>query len=152
MFKQPHDDSPLPTYKKAMMQVVAYRRIRAIVTSVLRRFGLNTTQWMILGVLQESTTGLRITDIAHSVEVEVPLITRLARTLKAAGLIENMASLKDKRAKPLGLTAQGQAMIIRIERELTKRTERIEQGISSREVASYFRILGAFMKNVSPRR
>lgn len=151
MFKQLNADNVLPTYKKMMMQVVAYRRIRGIVSNVLRRFDLNTTQWMILGVLYESTTGLRITDIARSVEVEVPLITRLARTLKAAGLIENRASLKDKRAKPLGLTEQGQAMIARVERELANRTERIEEGVSSREVETYFKTLGTFMDNASPR-
>lgn len=151
MFKQLNADNVLPTYKKMMMQVVAYRRIRGIVSNVLRRFDLNTTQWMILGVLYESTTGLRITDIARSVEVEVPLITRLARTLKAAGLIENRPSLKDKRAKPLGLTEQGQAMIARVERELANRTERIEEGVSSREVETYFKTLGTFMDNASPR-
>ena len=150
MFNQSNDDNPLPTYKKTMMQVVAYRRIRGIVTNVLKRFDLNTTQWMILSLLYESTTGLRITDIARSIEVEVPLITRLARTLKAAGFIENMASLKDKRAKPLGLTVQGQAIITRVERELAKRTEQIEEGVSSHEVATYFKTLGAFMDNASP--
>jgi DNA-binding MarR family transcriptional regulator len=151
MFKQPNDYRPFPSYKKAMMQVVAYRRIRGVIAAVLRRFELSTTQWMILSVLYESTTGLRITDIAHSVEVEVPLITRLSRTLKAAGLIENKAGLKDKRAKPLGLTVQGQAMITRVERELAQRTVRIEAGVSSRELDTYFKTLGTIMNNASPR-
>lgn len=141
---------PLPTYKKAMIQVVAYRRIRSMVTTALKRFQLNTTQWMMLEVLYESATGLRITDIAHSLEVEVPLITRLSQSLLKEGLIENKQAVRDKRAKPLLLTARGMNLVKTVEQEIEKRTKRMEAGLSDKQLKQYFATLETFMDNAPP--
>lgn len=149
MAQKNRSEEKLPTYKKAMVQVVAYKRIRNILNAVLKRFELNTTQWMILGVLYESATGLRITDIANSLEVEVPLITRLSHSLLRAGLVENKLALSDKRTKPLALTLRGQQLVAKVEHELTKRTKRLEQGVSDRQVNNYFRTLETFMDNAT---
>lgn len=140
----------LPTHKKAILQVVAYRRIRLAVNSVLNRFDLNTTQWMMLSVLYESATGLRITDIARSLEVEVPLITRLSRSLIKAGLVESKSNTGDKRTKPVGLTSAGQKVIGRVDKELQKKTAELEEGLSNKEVNGYFKTLAAFRDNAAP--
>jgi DNA-binding MarR family transcriptional regulator len=137
----------MPTYKKAMIQVAAYRRIRNVVNTVLNRFNLNTTEWMILGVLYESATGLRTTDIANMLEVEVPLITRLSRILAKEGLIQNSVNSRDRREKPLSLTERGNQMIAKVERALARRTERLEDGLSDGEVTNYFTTLSTFMDN-----
>jgi MarR family transcriptional regulator for hemolysin len=139
----------LPTHKKAILQVVAYRRIRTAVNGVLNRFDLNTTQWMMLSVLYESATGLRITDIARSLEVEVPLITRLSRSLIKAGLVESKSNTGDKRTKPVGLTPAGQKVIGKVDKELQKKTAELEEGLSNTEVNGYFKTLAAFMDNAA---
>lgn len=133
-----------------MIQTVAYKRIRTVLNSVLMHFDINATQWIMLGVLYESTTGLRITDIARSVEVEVPLITRLSRTLLDAGLVrESTAVTTDKRARPLALTSRGKSLISKIEKELEHRMQKLEKGMSDREVKRYFQTLEAFTNNAA---
>lgn len=136
-----HSDANLPTYKKTMLQAVAYKRIRSAVNTVLHRFDLNATQWMILGVLYESATGLRITDIAHSLEVEVPLITRLAQALRKDGLVQRKLSSKDKRIRPLSLTDHGKEVVADVEQQLGRRMSELERGLDSQTAAGYFHSL-----------
>lgn len=137
----------LPTYKKAMIQVAAYRRIRNAVNAVLNHFDLNATEWMILGVLYESATGMRITDIASVVDVEVPLVTRLSRALLKNGLIQAVPARRDRREKPLSLTQRGQRVISEVEQALTNSNRQLEAGLSKQDVSAYFATLGTFMRN-----
>jgi hypothetical protein len=65
----------LTTYQKARLQVVGYRSIQARVSEVLAGYGINTSQWIILGWLLDNPQGLRITALAEVLDVEVPLIT-----------------------------------------------------------------------------
>jgi DNA-binding MarR family transcriptional regulator len=139
----------LPTYKKAALQVVAYKNIRDTINSVLNRFDLNTMQWIILGTLYENATGLRITDIAKSLQVEVPLITTLASPLMREGLVSNRVSKTDRRSKPLALTPRGKEAVGQIEAELAKHLETLEQGLTDSEVTSYFQTLETFITNTS---
>ena len=139
----------LPSYKKANLQMVAYRRIHAALSNLLARFHLSTTQWIMLGLISESAAGLRITDMARALQVEMPLITTTAQSLISAGLMKSTAHLRDKRAKLLTLTPRGKDCVDEVELHLSLMMQKLEQGADAHEINTYFKLLQQLGKNAS---
>jgi DNA-binding MarR family transcriptional regulator len=140
----------LPTYRKAILQIVAYRRIQLLVGAALKRFQLNTTQWIVLGLLHDSPKGMRVTDVAKALHVEMPLITTLAQALISAGLIESVAHTKDRRAKMLLLTEAGKAKVDEVEEYLDGYLEVFRGQINEDDLEQYFILLEKFMNLQMP--
>jgi MarR family transcriptional regulator for hemolysin len=139
----------LPTYKKTNLQMVAYRRIQTAVSALLSRFHLNTTQWIMLGFMSESNSGMRVTDMAKALQVEMPLITTTTQTLVAQGLMHTVAHARDKRAKLLMLTPKGKQLVREIEGYLTNNLRQIEKGANPQELKVYFSMLQRLGTNAS---
>jgi MarR family transcriptional regulator for hemolysin len=139
----------LPTYKKTNLQMVAYRRIQTAVSSLLSRFHLNTTQWIMLGFMSESSSGMRVTDMAKALQVEMPLITTTTQALVAQGLMHTVAHARDKRAKLLMLTPKGKQLVREIEGYLTNNIRQIEKGADPQELKVYFSMLQRLGTNAS---
>lgn len=137
----------LPSYEKAILQTVAYKRIRETVSQVLKQFQLNTTQWMILGILHDNPDGQKISAIAHQLQVEVPLITTLSQALVANGYAEQTQDIKDRRSKPLKITREGQELLNATEIKLLEKLKKLEIGLSPDELAAYFRTLRTIIAN-----
>lgn len=146
MSNQP-DSSALPTYEKALLQTVAYKHIRETVTIALKKFKLNATQWMILGILNEATEPQKVSAIAHTLQVEVPLVTTLAQPLIAMGYVEQHADSRDRRNKPLTVTTDGQDFVAQIETKLVAELKALEVGITPKELTQYFVTLGQLIAN-----
>ena len=139
----------LPSYKKANLQMVAYRRIQTAVSTLLKRFHLNTTQWIMLGLMSESKNGLRVTDMARALQVEMPLITTTAQSLISAGLMNSEAHSRDKRAKMLMLTPKGKERVSEVEAYLRNGLEKIEKDVDPKELNVYFKMLQKIASNAS---
>lgn len=135
----------LPTYRKAILQIVAYRRIQLLVGAALKRFQLNTTQWIVLGLLNDSPKGMRVTDVAKALHVEMPLITTLAQALISAGLLESVAHARDKRAKLLHITDDGKTKVKEVEEFLDGYLAAFRGQIDSNDIDQYFALLEKFM-------
>jgi DNA-binding MarR family transcriptional regulator len=138
-----------PSYKKANLQFVAYRRIQTMVSSLLARFHLNTTQWIMLGLVNEAPTGLRVTDMAKVLQVEMPLITTTAHSLIASGLMHSQAHIRDKRAKMLTLTPKGEEYLGRVESFLSANMQKLEEGVDPSDMKLYFKMLQKISYNAS---
>jgi MarR family transcriptional regulator for hemolysin len=139
----------LPSYKKTNLQMVAYRRIQAALTALLKRFHLSTTQWIMLGFMSESTSGLRVTDLAKALQVEMPLITTTTQALVREGLMLTATHARDKRAKLLTLTPKGRQLVREIEGYLTNNLRQLEQGTDPQDLNVYFRMLQQLGRNAT---
>jgi len=139
----------LPTYKKTNLQMVAYRRIQSAVSTLLSRFHLNTTQWIMLGFMSESANGLRVTDMARALQVEMPLITITKQSLVAEGLMSTAAHARDKRVKLLILTPKGRQLVKEIEAYLTNNLRQLEKGVDPQDLKLYFKMLQQIGRNAS---
>jgi MarR family transcriptional regulator, organic hydroperoxide resistance regulator len=137
----------LPTYHKALLQTIAYKHVREAVNLRLKDFQLNATQWMMLGILYEQTSAQKISSIAKTLQVEVPLITTLAQPLLAVGHIAQHEDKNDRRSKPVTLTEAGRAMVERIEQQLADDLHMLEAGISQAEIKQYFTTLRTVIAN-----
>jgi DNA-binding MarR family transcriptional regulator len=141
------DDIPVPTYKKAVLQSVAYKRLREVANRELKPFNLNTTQWLILGVLHGEPGGHKVSSIAHRLQVEVPLITTLSQPLLMSGFITQSYDKRDKRSKPLTITEEGSRLVELIEARLAESLKQLEVGMSTEDVGQYLRALERLIEN-----
>jgi len=141
------DPNLIPTYKKAVLQAVAYKRLREVANRELKPFNLNTTQWLILGVLHGEPGGHKVSAIAHTLQVEVPLITTLSHPLLMSGFITQSYDKHDKRSKPLTITEEGSRLMELIEARLVGPLQQLEVGMDQTEVEQYVRTLEGLIAN-----
>lgn len=139
----------LPSYKKANLQLIAYRRIQHALAALLHRFHLSTTQWIMLGIIRDTAQGVRVTDMARALQVEMPLITTTARALIQKGLLRSDQHSKDKRSKVLTLTPAGMAEVSEVEAYLESNLCKLEEGVSQSELSTYFQLLQTLSRNAT---
>lgn len=137
----------LSTYGAAALQVITYKKLQSRINSVLKQYGLNMTQWIILGRLREKQGGLRTTDLARFIHVEVPLITMVSQPLMGRGLIDSSKAVDDKRAKLLKLTDLANELMETVEKRLQQQFQDTVKDISSQELNTYFKVLQTMVRN-----
>ena len=131
----------LSSYTTAALQVITYKKLQNKINGVLKQYGLNMTQWIILGRLREKKAGLRTTDLARFIHVEVPLITMVSQPLLGRGLINSSKAKNDKRAKLLQLTDLANELMEDVESRLQQQFQEIMKDIPSQEISTYFKVL-----------
>jgi DNA-binding MarR family transcriptional regulator len=129
------------TYRTAALQVITYKKLQNRVNSVLKQYGLNMTQWIILGRLRENKTGLRTTDLARFINVEVPLITMVSQPLLGRGLLDSSKAAHDKRAKLLRLTDGANELMDAVEKGMQQQLKDLTKGVTRQDMNTYFRVL-----------
>ena len=80
--------------------------------------GLTDATWRPLLHLHHLGDGIRQKDLAASLGIEGPSLTRILDQLIAKGLIERLEDASDRRAKLLTLAPQGRSMVVRIAAEI----------------------------------
>jgi MarR family transcriptional regulator for hemolysin len=137
----------ISTYGAAALQVITYKKLQTRINGVLKQYGLNMTQWIILGRLRENNNGLRTTDLARFIHVEVPLITMVSQPLLGRGLIDTSRSASDKRAKLLKLTDRANDLMEDVENRLQKQFQDIMKGVTNQEMNTYFKVLQTMVQS-----
>ncbi len=138
---------PFFSHASAALQVITYKKLQTKINSILKQYGLNTTQWIILGKLDEKKSGLRATDLARFLHVEVPLVTMVSQPLLGRGLIDCIVPSHDKRTKLLRITSQAHELILTIEQRLQSQLADIVKGVSRQDLQAYFKVLNSMMAN-----
>lgn len=142
------ESNSLRTYKSALLQIVAYKKLQSKVNATLKYYDLNTTQWIILGELYEHRKGLRTTDLANILHVEVPLITIVTQPLVRRRHITVEAHIEDKRAKLLKLTRTARHLVEQIESNVRMQLSKALRSISPEELTVYFKVLRTIIRDV----
>lgn len=137
----------ISTYGAAALQMITYKKLQGKINSVLKQYGLNMTQWIILGRLRENSKGLRTTDLARFIHVEVPLITMVSQPLLGRGLINTSRASNDKRAKLLKVTDRANELMEDVENRLQNQFEDFMSGVSSQEKNTYFKVLQTMVQS-----
>ncbi|HSH56050.1 MAG TPA: MarR family transcriptional regulator [Candidatus Limnocylindrales bacterium] len=140
---------PFYSHAAAALQVITYKKVQNKINAILKQYGLNTTQWIILGKLDEKRSGLRATDLARFMHVEVPLVTMVSQPLLGRGLIDSVVPSHDKRTKLLRITSQAHDMVKVIEQKLQRQFADIVKDVSAQDLQAYFKVLNSMMANVA---
>ncbi len=137
---------PGATHTIGILQVKAYKLLQHQVSSEVKKFDLNPTQWFILGQISHQKMAMAA-EIAYQLKVEAPLITNLTDDLVAKGLIRKVPSTQDKRVKSLQLTPKAIKLVPIIEARLQVGLKALLRGVSDKELGAYHKVLEAIVKN-----
>lgn len=139
----------VPTYMIGILQVRAYRMLQSYVQAVLDNFDLNSTQWSILGLVSETTEGIRVMDVAERLGVEAPLVTMLSRPLIERDILKKVQPAADNRARLLVITPLGEQLVRDVEKILFDRLQILIRGVSEQEMDTYKKVLESIVSNGS---
>jgi homoprotocatechuate degradation regulator HpaR len=110
------DDDPLPPVASSL-PVRLMRAREAVMTRirpVLRGHGVTEQQWRVLCTVRDLRE-TEITALADRVFLLAPSLSRILRDLETRGLIQRRASVQDQRRALVSVTADGEALIHRVE-------------------------------------
>lgn len=138
----------LTTYGIGLLQAKAYRVLNQVTAQALKKHNITPVDWALLGLLHESKTNQRLSELALNLGVEAPFITERGVVLKKLGLVD-IASLpnEDKRVKYMTLTKKAKDRMPGIEAELLKAMRPLLHGASLKDALGYKRILETIVKN-----
>ncbi|HEX8182623.1 MAG TPA: MarR family transcriptional regulator [Candidatus Saccharimonadales bacterium] len=140
MTKKKLQEAPI-LYGGAALQVIANKKLQSRIKVILEEYELNLTQWLIISRLNDIRAGLRTTDLAKFMHVEVPLVTMMSRPLRKRGLITSVVRTPDKREKVLNVTSKAKEIIEVVESRLQKQVAGMTKDVSLQDLQTYFKVL-----------
>jgi DNA-binding MarR family transcriptional regulator len=86
-------------------------------TQAIEEFGVTTQQWSVLGALSrpQAAEGMSINDLSRFLLVSRQNLTGLLSRLERDGLIERVTSPDDRRSRKVKLSAQGNALWLKLQ-------------------------------------
>ena len=134
------------TYDVGLLQARGYRTLKQLTAQVLQSDGLTTIEWAMLGVLSHHPKGIRSSEVADTLGVQPPLVSRLIAKSEASNWIL-VAQGEDKREKVLRLSEKGKEGVVRIEKGLRKSVAPLLKGVGARDLLGYLRVLHTISEN-----
>lgn len=132
----------ITTYQTVIAQAKAYRKVRAFMDITLRPYGLTITEWLIIGVtIDAGPNGIRISDVAKTLGVEMPVITNLVHKATQAGWLRRIEDKEDKRVRRVVMTHAGLDKACDIEGELKTATAPWLKNIDSASIKGYYEVI-----------
>lgn len=120
-FPEDPDLEPLPLVADSLpvRLMRAREAVMARIRPVLRVHGVTEQQWRVLCTVRDLQE-TEITALAERVFLLPPSLSRILRDLEARGLMLRRPSVQDQRRVLVSVTAEGEALIHRIEPALVK--------------------------------
>jgi MarR family transcriptional regulator for hemolysin len=137
----------MSTYKFGLLQTKAYRILKNTTAQLLEKYNLTTVEWAFLGVLYDDQNGIKISDMAEILDVEIPFVTATTDNLEKNGFITRKQAGDDKRSKILMLTLSAKKQVPEIERYLRHETKFLLEGISINEILAYRKVMLSVINN-----
>lgn len=139
--------SAFTTYGVGLLQAKAYRVLKQHTAELLKPYGIGTVDWALFGLLYESPSGLKASELAEALGVEAPFITELTRKLVKTGLLSLMPGKEDKRVKLVFLTTKGKSFVPEVEKHLRTGMRPLLSGSRLGDLAAYYKVLSVIVKN-----
>jgi len=115
----------------------------------LQPFGLTEATWLPLLHIARAATPMRQKDLSASLVLDGSSVVRLLDALESAGLIERREENADRRAKIIGLTERGLAIIDQAEAASRDVRAAVLTGLSDDEIAAATRALDRVSLNLA---
>lgn len=137
--------SQITTYQSGIAQASAHRLINRVVTDFLLAYGLSPMQWFAIGMIYDSSpAGIRLSDLAKTLDTTLPYITNTITLLESKGIVKKLTHTGDSRIKLVSIVSDKETMIEEIEAGLRERLRDElygEDNISREELAIYIQVL-----------
>lgn len=140
----------ITTYQAVISQARAFRALRTFLSTVLAQHNLTMTEWLLLGSLvDKGKDGLRMSDLADSLGVEMPVVTNLIHKAEKSGYVVRSVDANDRRAKRVTATKEFGQMACDIEGELRLKTREWLDGLDPEMLQGYLMVIGALSQKES---
>ena len=85
--------------------------------------------------------GISQNDLAASLAMKKPAVTKLVKRLESEGLLERRRVQGNRRMNALTLTTEGQETVARIRRMTVKLNDQVTEGVPNQDLEVFFRVL-----------
>jgi DNA-binding MarR family transcriptional regulator len=133
------------TYKAGLIQAKAFRILKYRTNEVLKPYGINATDWGVLGLLIDEKKGIQLRVIAEEVGVKPPYITRSIATLSKLGYVVLKQSDVDARAQHAFITDTGKQFVQSTEKVVLRQLKETFGSISAGSLLGYIKTLDAIV-------
>jgi DNA-binding MarR family transcriptional regulator len=125
-------------YEIGLAQMLAVKSSGNRRSQILEQYGLVSIEWFILGMVCDETPagGIRVTDLATTLDVKTTYVTSVLRSLKDKELVETRKNPQDARERFIVATPKTYQIINSVEEELR---DRVDAALSDRITDEQFR-------------
>ena len=131
-------------HELSIAQMFMARNIGSFHQAALKDYDLSSIQWLVLGVIADSTAagGIRVTDLATSFDVKTTYITSVLNSLRAKKYVETRYDPQDARVRLAIVTPTGAEQVVSIEAHMQKEiAQRLNGLLSAQELEQYIQTL-----------
>jgi MarR family transcriptional regulator for hemolysin len=136
-----------PLHTAGILQTRAYRILQSRVNDCLLQHGLNHGQWVMLGVVSDEVSGVRLNRTAEILGVKAPLVTAMANDLIALGYIERQSHQYDRRAKLLTISEKGKLLLVEVQGCMNSTLSPLLEGLTRHDLDTYLKVLETIIAN-----
>jgi DNA-binding MarR family transcriptional regulator len=132
----------ISTYQSGVIQSRAYRRLKKEVSAYLKPHNLTMMEWFVVGFIYDAQAkGIRITELASSLQTTLPYITNVVNTLALKGFVTR-GGAEDNRSKIIHLTPSARKACPIIEEDLRVSMRKlIYENIDPEDFKAYIKVL-----------
>ena len=141
----------LTTYQVVISQARAFRTLRNFLVETLKQYDLTLTEWLMIGrVVDTAGKGVRISELAEELGVEMPVITNLVNRAEKTGWVIRITDPDDKRAKRIYSTKEGGQKACDIEGDIRRETSVWLNDLDPVKLEGYLTVIGALAAKPLP--
>ncbi len=120
-------------------------------TQALDQFGVTTQQWSVLGALSRPQVqeGMSINELSQYLLVSRQNLTGILKRLEAAGYIERSTGTTDRRSRKVRLTAEGEALWLKLADPIAHFYDDALKGLSFEDRLSFIHLITRLQNNMS---
>lgn len=131
-----------------MRMAMVVRQWRAIIDSAITDTGLTQSSWTVLMQLHQLGCNVSVSELAEVQGIELPPLMRTLTQLEKQGYLLRSTSPYDKRIRLLTLTAEGRAILEKLNRVIETYQQRVTETIPEAQLAAFSATLNQIACNL----
>ena len=120
-----------------MRMAMVVRQWRAIIDSAITDTGLTQSSWTVLMQLHQLGDNVSVSELAEVQGIELPPLMRTLTQLEKQGYLLRSTSPYDKRIRLLTLTAEGRAILEKLNRVIEAYQQRVTETLPEAQLAAF---------------
>ena len=131
-----------------MRMAMVVRQWRSIIDSAITDTGLTQSSWTVLMQLHQLGDNVSVSELAEVQGIELPPLMRTLTQLEKQGYLLRSTSPYDKRIRLLTLTAEGRAILEKLNRVIETYQQRVTETIPEAQLAAFSATLNQIACNL----
>ena len=131
-----------------MRMAMVVRQWRAIIDSAITDTGLTQSSWTVLMQLHQLGDNVSVSELAEVQGIELPPLMRTLTQLEKQGYLLRSTSPYDKRIRLLTLTAEGRAILEKLNRVIETYQQHVTETIPEAQLAAFSATLNQIACNL----